>query len=125
MALRCPKCNAGGSLRIDLKIELPGDSRSDEIALQIVKCSRCGFAGVAVYEESRRGSLDSESVDHAAFDVSADDVAALSKLIRRCPDPRNSRCRCAAHRKLGRRDARGRWAGLSDIDLKGRYPLQL
>jgi hypothetical protein len=54
-----PECHAN-SLAITQSIELPPDGRSDEISLQIVACQACGFAGTAVYEESRRGALDSE-----------------------------------------------------------------
>ena len=55
MSFACPECLTK-SLKITAKLELPPDSRSDEITVQVVACSRCGFAGVAVYEESRRGA---------------------------------------------------------------------
>jgi len=123
MSFQCPDCSASKSLRIGARIELPPDSRSDEIALQIITCSHCGFAGIAVYEESRRGAMGDESFDHAGFRVSAADVKALRKLIRQCPDPRSKRCRCAAHRRLGRKSS-GRWDGLSDIEREGRFAMR-
>ena len=61
MAFVCPECHTSESLRITRSLELPPDSRSDEITLQIIRCSSCRFAGVAVYEESRRGRLDDET----------------------------------------------------------------
>ena len=80
MALQCPDCTLY-TLQTAISIELPPDSRSDEIALQVVRCSQCGFSGLAVYEESRRGALDDESVDHRAYRVSAEAVAAVEKAI--------------------------------------------
>ena len=119
MPFQCPECSTAKSLRITSRLELPPDSRSDEITLQIVKCSRCAFAGIAVYQESRRGALDSESVDHTGYRVNAGDWKALQEVIKRCPTPSKWRCRCAAHRKLGRTDATGRWNALGDVALKG------
>lgn len=109
MAFECPECSAHRSLRIMARIELPPDSRSDEIALQIVKCARCGFAGVAVYEESRRGALENESFDHRGYRVGQAELAALRKTMRQCRQPGNRRCDCTAHRELGQRDIGGRW----------------
>jgi hypothetical protein len=113
MSFECPECSATpGSLRIEASIELPSDIRSDEITLQIVSCSHCHFEAVAVYEESRRGRLDNESVDHTGFRVGKENVGTLRRLIGQCPSPRKSSCRCRAHRALGGRDAGGRWNGL-------------
>ena len=124
MPFLCPTCSEK-SLRITSKIELPPDSRSDEIALQIVACSQCSFAGIAVYEESRRGAMGSESFDHTGYRVSAEDLAALRKTISRCRQPRNRRCRCSAHRELGSRDGSGRWNGLEGIHREGAFTLRL
>ena len=124
MSFICPACSTK-RLSIALSLELPPDSRSDEITLQIVECAQCGFAGVAVYEESRRGALDSESVDHYGFRVSASDLRTLKKTMKRCSQPRNSRCVCRAHRTLGRTDAAGRWNGLRDIDREAAFALRL
>ncbi|MCJ7739686.1 MAG: hypothetical protein MUQ10_20635 [Anaerolineae bacterium] len=123
MSFRCPECSAQ-SLAITRSFELPADSRSDEITLQIVKCSSCGFAGIAVYEESRRGALDSESFSHTSYRVIAADLRRLKHMIGRCPRPRDSRCGCAAHQSLGRRDASGRWNGLQAVACEGASELR-
>ena len=123
MPFLCPTCSEK-SLKTTSKIELPPDSRSDEIALQIVACSQCRFAGIAVYEESRRGALGSESFDHTGYRVSAEDLAALRKTIGRCRYPRNPRCRCSAHRELSSRDGSGRWNGLEGIHREGAFALR-
>jgi hypothetical protein len=112
-------------LRIQQRIELPPDSRSDEIALQIVGCERCGFEGIAVYEESRRGALDDDSFDHTGYRVSAHDLTQIRRVILRCPKPRDPRCTCTSHRKLGSRDASGRWNGLAEIALGDAFALKL
>jgi hypothetical protein len=123
MSFRCPECSSRRSLKINLRIELPPDSRSDEIAVQIVNCSQCDFSAIAVYEESRRGAMGSESYDHRGYRVGAADLKTVRQMIKQCPRPRDKRCRCATHRRLGKRDASGRWNGLSDIDLEGRFNL--
>lgn len=124
MPFTCPECSTARSLKITHRLELPGDSRSDEIALQIVHCARCGFSGVAVYEESRRGALDDESFDHTGYRLPAKDLQALKKTMAQCPTPKNRRCRCPAHRALGSRDASGRWNGLKDVPLEGTFRLR-
>ena len=122
MPFLCPTCSEK-SLKITSKIELPPDSRSDEIALQIVECSQCRFAGIGVYEESRRGALDAESFDHTGYRVGARDLAALRKTVRQCRQPTNPRCKCSAHRELGSRDASGRWNGLEGIHRERAFAL--
>jgi hypothetical protein len=124
MGFLCPVCDRAGSLQITLRLELPPDSRSDEITLQIVRCPRCNFEGLAIYEESRRGGLGDESIDHRGYFVSQVDLKALKKQMRQCPKPGNSRCDCAAHQELGRTDKSGRWAGLSGIDLGRRFQMR-
>jgi hypothetical protein len=114
MPFACPNCGTPSSLRITSSIELPPDSRSDEIALQIVACARCGFRGAAVYEESRRGSLDSEAVDHRGYRVPAESLNSLIAQIGACPDPANRGCGCESHRTLGRTDDAGRWSGMPE-----------
>ena len=126
MPFLCPNCSSSRrSLRIKAKIELPPDSRSDEITLQIVVCSQCRFAGIAVYEESRRGALDDESFTHVGYRASAKDVSKLRRMIQQCPEPGNRRCRCPVHQELGAQDASGRWNGLKEIPYEGQFELRL
>lgn len=119
MAIDCPACDGRSTLHIRLAIELPADSRSDEITLQIVSCSACEFAGLAVYEESRRGALDGESVDHAAYRVDQAVLDRLHALINRCPARRNAHCPCPTHQQLGASDRGGRWQGPEAIVGQG------
>jgi Zn ribbon nucleic-acid-binding protein len=120
----CPACSRHGTLSIKRRIELPPDSRSDEIALQIVECSDCGFAGIAVYEESRRGPLGTETFHHTGYRLTRNDLRALRKAIRSCPDPTNSRCPCPAHQRLSQTDASGRWNALHDLDTTDSFPIE-
>jgi hypothetical protein len=124
MPFICPECTQR-TLAITEALELPPDSRSDEIALQIVNCSACGFAGLAVYEESRRGSFDSDSVDHRGYRVSGPDLHVILRAVRSCPRPRDPRCGCATHRRLGRSSASGRWDGLREVELNEPFPMVL
>jgi hypothetical protein len=121
MSFICPECS-GGFLEIVSSLELPPDSEWDEITLQVVECSDCGFAGAAVYEESRRGALDSEAWEHRGYRLEGKFLGLLVKEIAACPEPRNSGCQCAAHRKWNQIiDARGRWLGL--LGSAGEFPI--
>ena len=112
-------------LNITQSLELPADSRSDEITLQVVKCTRCGFETIAVYEESRRGSFGDESVDHRGYYVSESGLRKVKKKISQCPSPRNGRCKCHVHKQLGSKDKSGRWNGLAGIDIGRRFEMKL
>jgi hypothetical protein len=126
MPFLCPQCSTPRrSLEIKAKIELPPDSRSDEITLQVVECSGCSFSGIAVYEESRRGAPDSESATHVGYRLRARDLRELKRMIRQCPEPRDPRCACPVHQTLGARGASGRWSGLNAFELEGEFELQL
>jgi predicted RNA-binding Zn-ribbon protein involved in translation (DUF1610 family) len=124
MPLICPKCGEG-SLKIEEGIELPPDSRSDEITVQILRCNSCGFNGLGVYEESRRGSLDSESIDHRGYHVDSREINDLRNKIRQCPEPNNPRCKCSVHSILGSIDGIGRWSWLNQIQHQGIFELKI
>jgi hypothetical protein len=121
----CPTCQAPGTLDILAAIELPPDSRSDEIALQVVRCELCGMRGLAVYEESRRGRLDTESIDHMGYYAPASAVEAVLQAIGSCPDPKNGRCSCAAHTQLGSLDHSGQWDGIGRFGRLAAFRMDL
>ena len=126
MPFFCPECGSG-SLEIARRMEFPSDCRSDEIALQIVECPGCQFLGVAVYEESRRGALDSESVDHRGYRAKREDIELLVRAMEQCPEPENPKCQCPSHRFLGETKPQGqwqRWIGLR-IGHEGTFPLHI
>ena len=123
MAFACPKCSIDDSLVIVIAIELAPDSRSDEIVIQVLQCGRCGFRGLAVYEESRRGALDSEAWEHTGYQVEEDVVNTIAGLIDHCPDRNNSDCSCQSHQILGQRDQNGRWNGIEKYEIKGTFPM--
>ncbi len=108
MGFHCPACK-NKSLKINEWIELPVDARSDEITLQVISCGICNFNGLAVYEESRRGSLDSEMIDHYGYTLDRRELKEIKSLIIRCPESANPHCVCESHKMLNQRDAYGRW----------------
>lgn len=121
----CPECERPSGLRIVEVIDIESDSHSDEIALQLVECAVCGFRGIAVYEESRRGSLDSECVDHYGYRMDEADIDSLTALISRCPRPRDASCECQTHIRLNRRNQYGRWNALDDFKTTGCFTIHL
>jgi hypothetical protein len=116
MPFICPSCSIS-SLIIDSSIELSPDSRSDEISIQLVKCLECNFIGLAIYEESRRGSLSSESLHHHGYYVANTLLSSIKETIESCPDPKNSKCKCAAHCILNQVNEFGRWSWLENVSL--------
>jgi hypothetical protein len=82
------------------------------VALQLVTCTQCGFSGAAVYEESRRGALDSEAWNHRGYRLSEHGLRTLREAMLACPAPRDSGCECATHRTLAARDEAGGWPGV-------------
>jgi len=122
MLFVCPNCTEK-SLEITHSIDLPPDSRSDEISLQLVACASCHFVGIAVYEESRRGSFDADLFEHIGYHVTPSAFTALKGLLEQCPAPHNYRCDCPAHRTLGRQNAAGRWVGLEAFQHRNPFPI--
>jgi hypothetical protein len=116
MPFQCPKCQQTASLEIRLVLQLPPDQRSDEVVLQVLECSRCEFRSLAVYEESRRGSLETDSWDHTGYFVNGDAVETIAGAIRSCPNPFNHRCECDSHQRFTSGDRRRAWIGLQGID---------
>jgi hypothetical protein len=111
----CPECGAR-ALTIGQRIELGSDFRSDEVCLQVVRCGKCKFAGMAIYEESRRGRLDDESWSHIGYKVGPDALKRLRAAIRECPKPKDARCSCAAHKRLRRTGHYDGWSTLLPDD---------
>ena len=109
----CPECSKI-TLKILSIIELPADNRSDEIRVQIIECMHCPFTGVAIYEESRRGSLDSDSWEHSGYSMESAYHQNLKNLIRDCPSPEYSGCDCATHQLLRETNQWGRWQGIKN-----------
>lgn len=125
MTFVCPDCEAR-ALEIGDSLELPPDADDDEITLQTVVCAQCGLQAVAVYRESRRGALDSEAWRHEGYRVAEKDFRDIRASIRRCPAPRDNRCPCPTHTRLGLRSGT-RWDGLrlSGIDVHGVFEMRL
>jgi hypothetical protein len=119
----CPSCRRA-RLSIVAAIELPADCRSDETSLGVLRCSGCSFEGVAAWEASRRGALDSESVTHIGYRTPIAEPSELERLIGRCPQPSRRTCRCASHQRLGE-TREGRLARLEDLAGYSSFPLRL
>jgi hypothetical protein len=122
MAYLCPKCTTP-TLDTSEAIAFAADSRSDEITLSLLRCTRCGFRGAAVYEESRRGVLTAETWEYTGYRMGGDELAVLAEAIQCCPDSKNPNCRCPTHIILGRRSY-GRWVGLRGFDILDRFPMR-
>ncbi len=99
----CPACS-NKELTIILSLELPPGPEDDELTLQAVECGRCAFGGIAVYRESRRGALDSESWYHTGYELEPHDLVKIQKAIASCASPDDRRCECKAHKSLAGMD---------------------
>ena len=125
MSFRCPQCKNLASLEIISSLELPPDSRSDEITLQVVECQKCDFSGIAVFEESRHGFIESEAWQHVGYWVSRDAVESVKAAIRSCPNPFKATCNCEVHSSLSQRDMHGVWKGLLEIERAHTFLMRL
>ncbi len=112
----CPTCQTN-TLNITQSLELPPDVRNDEISLQAVQCASCGLQALAVYRESRRGSLGSESWVHEGYRVSEVDFQRVSGLIGACPNATDKRCPCESHTVLGHQ-TEYHWDGLAKMGVE-------
>ncbi|MAT42599.1 MAG: hypothetical protein CL609_09675 [Anaerolineaceae bacterium] len=122
--MKCPTCKSK-NIKITQTIELPPDGINDEITLQTVECEHCDFYALAVYRESRRGALDSESWVHEGLRVSEGDFQTIRELIQSCPSPSDKRCQCESHQVLGHQTDY-RWDGLdhSGVEIKDMFILR-
>lgn len=110
-------------MEITFSLELPPGDSNDEITLQTVKCPACDFRGAAVYRESRRGSLSSESWHHEGYHISDDGLEDLYRALLLCPTPADRNCPCVTHRRLSQQN----WISpaLPGIDSARRFTMQL
>ena len=107
LSFACPECSRP-ELAIARRLVLPGDRRSDEIALEIAACA-CGFKCIAVTEHLKRMNIRDASSEHIGFRLPGAAVDLLAYLIARCPEPDEEFCSCPAHAVLNRRDLRNQW----------------
>lgn len=122
MSFVCPGCDRN-SLAISFFLELPPSADDDEIAVQVLKCGDCGFRGLAVYRESRHGSLDSESWQHDGYVLSDEAMERLMEAMLKCPTPADRRCACDTHASLGKYD----WSAVaqSGIEVIRQFEMRL
>lgn len=78
MAFLCPDCS-NPSLKIIKSLECSPDAVWDEVSLQIILCSKCGFEGAALYRESRRGA--SETAYHTGFRLSEENLGMVRYAV--------------------------------------------
>ena len=125
MSFRCPQCLTRDGLEIQSSIELPPDRRSQDISLQVVRCTACRFTGLAVYEEARGSSEGVDKWKHIGYWVSPDAVASVEAAIRSCPQPTWRECDCPAHAALGQKDFNGLWRGLIEMERGHTFSMRL
>lgn len=97
------------------------DAWSDDICLQLASCQACGQKTVLLYEESRRGSLDSDSWSHLGYLLEESTARELHHWFSLCPAKDDTSCGCCAHRHLSRTDSSGCWDGLEGFVLGSRF----
>lgn len=124
MPFKCPKC-LGASMKITSSIELPPDSRSDEITVQTIKCTKCGFTGLEIYEETRRGSLNEDCIHNYGIYIDNLTYESMKKTFRQCPKPKESDCQCKTHHSLNQVNEFGRWNWLERFSQKKSFELQI
>jgi predicted RNA-binding Zn-ribbon protein involved in translation (DUF1610 family) len=117
----CPECD-NPAMIIEHSMEMPPDAQWDDLFLQTLHCSACGFEGIAILCESRRGRLDDETSDHTGYRYA--EARSLRSIVESCPDPGDHSCGCAAHRELGKTDDKGYWLFLKELDQSGWFHIR-
>ena len=113
MAFECPQCKAKDTLQIVTAVELGAAAAADEAMIQIVECAHCQMQALAVYRESRGGSLQGESQSHRGYPLAPGAMKLLTALLQKCPDRFKRSCSCKAHLELAQRAAQEDWSGFS------------
>lgn len=122
MAFECPECGEP-TLEIAAKLELPPDTGSDEIQVQLLDCPDCGFKAGGCYTESRRGARESWS--HVGYEMEEDDWHGLRTGFGVCPAPSDKRCGCRAHADFNIRNAQGHWLLPESFGLYRSFPIRM
>ena len=116
-AIVCPDCAAESRFNFIATMELGPGEFSDETAFQLLECAQCALKIAAVYEESRRGRLRSETVSHKGYRTEPHEWLNLKTLVSQCSSPNNKSCLCPAHAHLRRE--------LTALRKKQSFPIQL
>jgi hypothetical protein len=121
MPFECPLCH-GKTMAITFALELPPSDVDDEVALQTLKCPACEFHAIAVYRESRRGRIESESWYHHGYPITDECLERLYEAFLLCPSPGNRSCQCPSHRQLAQQN----WLSpnLPGIDCQRRFEMR-
>lgn len=64
----CPQCQQN-QLTIELATDIEPDEYNDEARLQTTVCKNCDYQGIAIYQESHRGTLDDNNFSHTGYNV--------------------------------------------------------
>lgn len=75
----CPACKSANGINIIKSADIGADKDFDEVALQLIECKECGRKGLALYQESRRGRLDDESVTHTGYWLDSPDRFSINR----------------------------------------------
>lgn len=78
MAFRCPDCSSS-TLEIVRSLLTEPDQNNDEAFFQLLECKTCALRGLALYEESKRASLNEDNFHHIAYRIEEEDFANLLK----------------------------------------------
>ena len=66
-----------------------------------------------------------ESVNHRGIVLDDSKVLDVEKMIKKCPKPMDSGCKCSVHRSLGFVNDDGRWSWLQKLTIKDSFKLKI
>jgi hypothetical protein len=101
MPFFCKMCNKP-ALGIDRTVRFPPDDHSDDVSIQVLRCSACNRRALATYQASRRGS--EERWHHECYPVPEDIIVKFENEFAACPSPESKRCTCPAHTNFDRKN---------------------
>lgn len=80
----CPGCKKHDALMIKLSVEIPEHTVFDDVDIQSIRCNNCKKSGMGIYEESRRGNLQDETVNHYGYWLDTESQLNLDQLLESC-----------------------------------------
>jgi hypothetical protein len=118
----CPDCSDARTVSRSAAIELRPDNFWDEIFLNLVACSACGFRGAIVALESRgHGGLGDDTDDTTGYRLDPSSFESIRASIERCPGPGRRQCECGTHRDLVLAST---WGFLKGYESMGTFPVR-
>jgi hypothetical protein len=105
--MECPSCKE--ILKCKFSIETVKEDLPVTITHQWWNCLTCGQKYYGILEESKLNIFD-DRLEHEGFYADEKYWNESLKRLKKCPDPKNSKCQCQIHQELTNLEFHGKSA---------------